>query len=164
MKAVWPHFWVCVFEVWPAPGARRGHQNCQAGVTTDPCANWSRTGLFKFWATPAVPRTCLPAESRRCPAGDVSPGAHATFVSHVVSSSTDHVLARRLRIAPRDLPPHSRKRRTRARRRTKRRTRARRRRTKRRCRIQPSAAVESNQALNQTPFRTARSRTSCCSC
>ena len=28
LKAVWPGFWGCVFEVWPAPGARESPQKC----------------------------------------------------------------------------------------------------------------------------------------
>ncbi len=28
LKAVWPEFFGCVFEVWPAPGAREGPQKC----------------------------------------------------------------------------------------------------------------------------------------
>ncbi len=28
LKAVWPDFWGCVFEVWPAPGARESLLKC----------------------------------------------------------------------------------------------------------------------------------------
>ncbi len=29
LKAVWPEFSGCLFEVWPAPGAREGPQKCE---------------------------------------------------------------------------------------------------------------------------------------
>ena len=44
---IWPDFWGCVFEVWPAPGARESLQKCG--------------GLRDFGALPViVPATIRP--------------------------------------------------------------------------------------------------------